>query len=103
MCNNVLLDIYVRSMLYAYCCTHQKSSITLVHGIVLRRCATKRCVSVRAIAVAWVLLPLLLLLLSTVMCACTALMISLVVVISRDFESQLKSSGHVVLLLYSLH
>ena len=38
--------------------------------------------------------PLLLLLLSTVMCACTAVMISLVVVICRDFESQLKSSGH---------
>ena len=36
MCNKVLLDIYVRSMLYAYCCTHQNSSITLVHGIVLR-------------------------------------------------------------------
>ena len=35
MCNKVLLDIYVRSMLYAYCCTHQKSSITFVHGIVL--------------------------------------------------------------------
>ena len=38
--------------------------------------------------------PLLLLLLSTVMFACTAVMISLVVVISRDFESQLKSAGH---------
>ena len=90
MCNKVLLDIYVRSMFYAYCCTHQKSSITLVHGIVLRWWATKRCVSVRAIAVGWVLL----LLLSTVMCAYTDVMISLVVVISRDFESQFKSSGH---------
>ena len=39
------------------------------------------------------LLLLLLLLLSIVVCACTV-MISLVVVISRDFESQLKSSGH---------
>ena len=38
--------------------------------------------------------PLLLLLLSTVMCACTAVMISLAIVTCRDFESQLKSSGH---------
>ena len=40
-----------------------------------------------------VLLLLLRLLLSTVLCAYTV-MISLVVQITRDFESQLKSSGH---------
>ena len=76
MYNKVLLDIYVRSVLYAY--TSKELSIF---------CTRYSCCCLGAAA------SLMLLLLSTVMCACTVI-ISLVVVISRHFESQLKSSGH---------
>ena len=100
MCNKVLpylIFVFVVSCTwYAYCCTHQKSSITLVHGIVSSKVMRHKalCFSARYCCCLGAVAPLLLLLFSTVMCACTAVMVSLAVVISRDFESQLKSSGH---------
>ena len=70
--------------MFVACCTltHQKSSIIFVPG-------SSKVMRYKALCFG----ALLLLLLSTVMCACTV-MISLVLVIPGDFESQLKSSGH---------
>ena len=90
MCKNVLLDLHVRSMLYAY--TSKKLYIFCRYALqsVVFRCA----ISVAAGTAA----PLVLLLLpfSTVLCACMVMIaLLLVVVITRDFESQLKSSGRV--------
>ena len=79
------------------CCTltHQKGSIFFVDALqsALFRCA----VNVAASTAAPLLLLLLLLLLPTVLCACTVMITLLVVVITREFESRLKSSGRVTI------
>ena len=86
MCNKVLLDIYVCSMLYAY--TSKELYIFYSSKVMCNKALCFCTIAVAAGADA----PLLLLL-STVLCACTVI-IFLVVVITRNFESQMKSSGH---------
>ena len=72
MYNKVLFDIYVRSMLYAYCCTHQKSSIQ--YNFCTRYYSSKvmrykaLCFGTRYRCCLGAVAPLLLLLLSTVIC-----------------------------------
>ena len=90
MFKNVLLDIHVRSLLYAY-----TSKQLYVFSRYALQSAVFRCSSNVAAGTAAPLL-LLLLLLSAVLCACTVMItLLLVVMITRDFESQLKSSGRV--------
>ena len=82
-----LTAVHIKRALPVNFCTRYSSKVMRYKALCF---GARYCCCLGAVA------PLLLLLLSTVMCACTAVMISLVVVISRDFESQLKSSGHAI-------